>query len=580
MFCGDLRYICSAPFTHTRMKKFVFFLYSLFVTASVWAQLSPVKDSTGKYIYAYPAYRFNVAHPFSQEGFAVVKDGERWHIIDEKLTQRSPSADSIDVTYNSGYGNYYHIYLLKGIRGWYLYNIHNRATSKPFVSILQKLPYQGKLLVEMPSHLQALLDIGDLYLSTPFDSLVKKPSPSDDGHFFVKYDRQFHLTDAMGESIAIYEYMDFLENYYANNFYFYRQNGLWNARRGNRKAQPGGVPEEDFFVIPEMDLCLFRKGSNVRLVNSYSRSQVSRKSLTTDTHWIGDDPQGLWNLNLEVDSSLILFRREKFGFMDKNLNTIIPAIYDSAFAFAGRTHTAAKKDGQWCILDRNGNITPSQIQSEWLEPVFENYFITRLQHKYGIITADGQTILPLEYRLMKDLGQGWIFYQMTDSISGIYDLTTQKKLFEGNYPLPLQRLGSNALYHYTHYQKMLISPKGEILFSGDEHASIHEVGEGHVSIHYWDKPNNALIDRIYDPHTQTLFPASYRRIGRYSEGFLPVSLDNKTFFYIDHLGNPAFPQQQYTYAESFWNGKAKVQQNGKIFYINHNGQPIGHKKGR
>ncbi|MBN2520220.1 MAG: WG repeat-containing protein [Bacteroidales bacterium] len=92
-----------------------------------------------------------------------------------------------------------------------------------------------------------------------------------------------------------------------------------------------------------------------------------------------------------------LFQKEGlFGYLDQNLNEIIPAQFDYASSFSEGFAVVAK-EGLWGCIDKNGKmVVPYKYRN--IKNFNENMAcIKNLNNKYGFINKNGQEVIPCKY---------------------------------------------------------------------------------------------------------------------------------------------------------------------------------------
>ena len=109
--------------------------------------------------------------------------------------------------------------------------------------------------------------------------------------------------------------------------------------------------------------------------------------ISTDTQREYFDKQGKQLQNTSIFTENILFAYQengKWGFKDKEGNTVIQPIYDmvtecNSYGFAG-----IKQNDKWGVIDKNGNILVEPVYSiDWEEPEFIGKYC-RLNFGYGL----------------------------------------------------------------------------------------------------------------------------------------------------------------------------------------------------
>ncbi len=130
-----------------------------------------------------------------------------------------------------------------------------------------------------------------------------------------------------------------------------------------------------------------------------------------------------WNEFFEVSHC------QKYGVLDKDFNIIIPLIYEEVNVY--EKYVIAKLDGKYGVLDYNQHIITPLIYDELESSYVENFFITNLGGKKGIIrneNTNSEVIFPPEY---DDIEDGHTFILRKGQNFTIFQPQTfKKKSFE------------------------------------------------------------------------------------------------------------------------------------------------------
>lgn len=590
------------------MMKPALLILSFFATCRIWSQslefAQPVRDSSGKYAYRVTDYSYENAYPFNWYDYGIVKQGGKWYIIDYNYEIASPPADSIDVDFFAKEGDYLRAQLLLQNGRWILFDPRKYRHSPQFTAVRKQMFRDDALLVEVADKKTALLDLDRFSLTAPFDSLLPFPPEHTYSVFWGQTGKQVLRIDMRPKKTQVdtFDLVNHLEG--RGERFAYRRNGLWNVCHAGRTVSKAGIPDSDFFMMPYADLVLYRHEGKVYVQDmfTYRSTKIGFPSVLPRTE--GDDGEGLWNMYVNTDSTRIRFKREKYGFMDLNLNVTIAPQFDDAHSFDGNTHTAAKKDGAWGVIDRSGRFTvPAEYDT--LFPLVNNRFAARKNGRYGIIdvqgdllhpfrftelrstvhnyyaTADGQTglvdsyfkeIIPLRYTSLQNLGNGWFQYKK-DSLTGVYDTATRTEVFEGKYRR-FERNGTFLVHNGTGGRNGLLTPTGRVLIP-DTQAVFSYINNGFFRIAKQDYLGEHFY-AIYDANTEKMLPGRYNSVGPCGEGMMAV-YNGRRYGYINTKGELVLPFR-YTYTSMFKDGKALVWRGSKSFYIDMNGQRLPNKK--
>ena len=216
----------------------------------------------------------------------------------------------------------------------------------------------------------------------------------------------------------------------------------------------------------------------------------------------------------------------KYGFIDKQGNTVILCKYDDAWSFSEGL-ALVKLNGKWGFIDKQGHtVIPCKYDnadsfSEGLAPVV-------LNGKWGFIDKQGHTVIPCKY-------------DNADSFS------------EG-----LAQVVLNGKWGFIDKQGHTV-----ISFKYDYARSF---SEGLAQV--WLNDKWGFIDK----HGNTVIPCKYDHAGSFSEGLAVVVLNGK-YGFIDKQGHTVIPCK-YESADSFSEGLARVELNGKWGFIDKQGHTV------
>ena len=132
----------------------------------------------------------------------------------------------------------------------------------------------------------------------------------------------------------------------------------------------------------------------------------------------------------------MIFRNNKFGFIDRTGNTVIPIIYDNGTHFFDNNQAAVAKNGRWGSIDNTGNvIIPFKYEfiNGWYDTdgknnysiIYDGKFIGRNYDNElkGYIRDDGKLIIaPKYHRLQFDKKSNSVFAEDFNGKIGIFDL--------------------------------------------------------------------------------------------------------------------------------------------------------------
>ena len=318
-------------------------------------------------------------------------------------------------------------------------------------------------------------------------------------------------------------------------------------------------------------------------------------------------------------------KNEKFGFVDKMGNMIVPAKYDDVVDFKeGRAWVANRgEDDQYrCgYIDLEGKeVIPIKYKVSSVEGANKISFSEGLAAVpmrtdnydspiYGYIDKMGNEVIPAKFSIAGDFKNGIAsvdldkYIDKTGKLLSYNDLRTHDEIviFSQDEKMGLKHLNG----------KIVVPCKYDIVqnFSEGMAAVCEETLWGYVdslgnniipclyrSVNYYDNgvmddwgeygsPDEAndfheglvLVMRnrmagFFNKQGKTVIPFVYKRAKDFSEGFAAVKTTQKWGF-VDKEGNNVIPCRYDTVA-SFKEGLAAAVKNGKCGYVNANGQEI------
>lgn len=248
--------------------------------------------------------------------------------------------------------------------------------------------------------------------------------------------------------------------------------------------------------------------------------------------------------SMNSDDLVIIKENDKYGFIDKLGNTVVPCIYDQVDVFSDGL-APVKKGDKWGFIDVTGKETiPCIYQGQH---GFKNGQAPVLKKgKWGYIDKSGNEILPckLKYHLAFAFSNGlapvkkddkWGFINQSGElvIPCIYDFI--KEVSEDHY-----RVGIRVDNRHPNFRKQ--------------------------------RSENGVYGLVDKKSGKEVLPCIYWGIGNFSEGFAVVE-DQKGFGYINSNGEISIPCKLGA-AENFKDGLAKVYMHGKWGFIDTTGYDV------
>ena len=251
---------------------------------------------------------------------------------------------------------------------------------------------------------------------------------------------------------------------------------------------------------------------------------------------------------------------DKYGFIDRTEEEIIPLKYDDAEPFSEGLARVAL-DGKWGFIDRTEEeIIP--LKYDGAGDFSERLALVKLNGKYGFIDCTGKEIIPLKY----DDAGFFIGGLAKVNLNGKYGFIdrTGKEIIPlkyddaGDFSNGLARVRLNGKYGFINYTGKEIIP----LKYDDARFFIGGLAKVNLNGKY------GFIDRT----GKEIIPLKYDDAGDFSNGLARVRLNGK-YGFINYTGKEIIPLK-YDDAESFYKDLARVKLNGKYGFIDRTGKEI------
>ncbi len=118
---------------------------------------------------------------------------------------------------------------------------------------------------------------------------------------------------------------------------------------------------------------------------------------------------------------------DRWGFINRKGETVIPAIYDRAESFTGNLPVRVRLDGKWGVINREGQLLQPCIYS-YIGPWSEGLAIIVSNDKFGYINAAGKIVVPQQYVYNREILGDNLFNEGTarvllDNKAGLLDST-------------------------------------------------------------------------------------------------------------------------------------------------------------
>ena len=253
----------------------------------------------------------------------------------------------------------------------------------------------------------------------------------------------------------------------------------------------------------------------------------------------------------------------KFGYINKQGESVIPARYDYARSFSEGL-ARVEINGKYGFINKKGeSVIPARYDNAW--SFYEGLAGVEINGKYGFINKQGELVIPARYDyawpFSEGLAQvkingkwGYINKQGESVIPARYDDT--ERFSEG-----LAEVEINGKYGF-------INKQGESVIPPAQYGNTEPFSEGLARLVINDKW--VFINK----QGESVIPAWYDYALPFSEGLAGVVINGK-WGYINKQGEPVIPARyDYDNAWPFSEGLAEVEINGKYGFINKQGESV------
>lgn len=285
-----------------------------------------------------------------------------------------------------------------------------------------------------------------------------------------------------------------------------------------------------------------------------------------------------------------------YGFIDKNGLQVIPCKYSYAFNFSEGL-ARVNFNGKYGFIDKLGNeVIP--IKYDELEEFSNDLALVKFNNKYGYVDKTGKEVISIIYNNAWNFSNGIALVKFNNKYGYVDD--TGKEIIPckfdsaGDFNEGFAWVGLNQKYGFIDKTgKAITSCKYDVVRDfneglatvefNDKGGFIDETGKEVISCKYFNtragfSENLAMIVSLngkcgfIDRTGKEVIPYKYDNAGDFKEGFAWVIL-NRKFGYIDNTGKQIVPFK-YDNAGDFNEGIARVMLNNKWGFIDKTGKEI------
>jgi hypothetical protein len=107
-----------------------------------------------------------------------------------------------------------------------------------------------------------------------------------------------------------------------------------------------------------------------------------------------------------MDGIALVKRDEKYGFIDKSGNEVIPCKYKSATVFVNGFAKVGNENKKMGIIDKTGReVLPCQFERDEIQQFSNGFCAVRRNGKWGFVDTTGNEVIPCKYELAGDFKQ-------------------------------------------------------------------------------------------------------------------------------------------------------------------------------
>ncbi|MFN8295791.1 MAG: WG repeat-containing protein [Chitinophagales bacterium] len=275
-----------------------------------------------------------------------------------------------------------------------------------------------------------------------------------------------------------------------------------------------------------------------------------------------------------------------WGCIDKSGKEIVPFKYDEIGLFDYKTNLAkVKLNGKYGFVNKAGKEIV-QLKYDWIDNFLNGYAVVNIggeedkewggftNGKWGLIDTTGKEIVPVKYDWInpvlkndkievKQNGRTF-FIDKTGKETGATQQTTTNTLIT-----PIDNLtpfqDTNGKYGFKDKAGKIVR-QPNFFYAAKFSEGLSNVGLGKTA----DDVKFGYIDAT----GKIVIPFIYFETADFSEGLAGVLREDGKWGFIDKTGKEVIPFI-YENAYGFKNGKAKVQKDGREFYIDKTGKETG-----
>ncbi|OYU95463.1 MAG: hypothetical protein CFE21_09985 [Bacteroidetes bacterium B1(2017)] len=307
------------------------------------------------------------------------------------------------------------------------------------------------------------------------------------------------------------------------------------------------------------------------------------------------------NIKPFVNNYAAVKRSDLWTFIDTTGKELVPPQFDEVFDFYQGLAASVKKGGKWGLINTSGELlTPIVYDYELGSPSGHDFVDVRKNGKYGKLDSSFKELIPCLYDVPIEHIPGYVTKNGKVALINkdgklitdfLYDYIGDRLYPERSFHYSSMRIG-NKWGFIDNKGKVLFPPQFDEVFGGSfksywvkigsDYGFINAAAKFIIPCKYQDilYLENALFAvktngkyAFLDSTTlDLLFAPRFEDVRQYTEGYIPVKLNNKWGF-ANKKGGVAIPCA-YEYACTFSEGRAAVKLFGKWGFIDKAGTMV------
>lgn len=503
---------------------------------------------------------YHVLHENNQYG-VINRDGEIVVRPEYDIIQiPNPSKDIFICMYNyNGEEKEYQTDVLNS-KGEKIYQGYDNVQAIPTETTYDGIPFEKMTLKYKKDGKYGLLSIDGKELTKPIYDEISAISYKE-GMLLVKQDDKCGVVNMNGKTVIPVEYESITADNYYHEETLYQTTGFIVSKKSDEGYRYGYIDYKGHIVVKaeytQIDrVTEIQDNKNVYLVAFKEGQAGLLKNKKIILNYEYEDI----NYN-SYNDVFVIKRNGKEGIVDKNGTIKVQPEYEN-IVFGG-IYINAEKDGEFVLLDLNGNIIENQdIVTKMPTKDGKHYIVADKNEMYDIIDENGESIIENSYSYMEELDDNY-FIVGNNNKNGIIDLSG-KAVVDLKYNSIFHIDGTDLLQaniSSTNTVSLIDKKTMKVLITLDK-ASV-EIDENYVKI-YSGKESHYFSDDGKELTNKEVFP----------DHELYAKEINGKWGFVDKNGDLKVQNEYDMVTEFNEYGFAGIQKDGKWGSINTKGEVV------